>query len=127
MDRMYPGAGRKLLCIDDSQSILLYEKSLFESSGFDVVTAVSPRQGLTLAEKSRFDAVLLDYHMPEMNGHQVALELRRIAPETVVVMLSGSEIPEETHKLVDAVVPKTMATTELLPTLTRLCRPSSPI
>jgi CheY-like chemotaxis protein len=126
MDRMCRGAGRKLLCIDDSQSILRYEKSLLERSGYDVVTADSARYGLSLAAMSRFDAVLLDYHMPEMNGHQVALELKRITPETPVVILSGSEIPEETHKLVDAVVPKTVATTELLPTVARLCSQSSP-
>ena len=116
---------KMLLCIDDSHAILEYEKALFERSGFNVVTAASPRQGLKLAETSRFDAVLLDYHMPEMNGHQVAVELRRIRPETPVVMVTGSEIPDETHKLVDAVVPKTAAITELLPTVTRLCSRSS--
>ena len=110
-----------LLCIDDSQAILQWEKSLFEGSGYVVVTAASPRQGLRLAMMSRFDAVLLDYQMPEMNGHQVALELRRIRPETPVVMFSGSEIPAETHRLVYAAIPKTAAIRELLPTVTRLC------
>lgn len=117
--------GRMLLCIDDSHAILEYEKSLFERSGFKVVTASSPRQGLRLATMSSFDVVLLDYHMPEMNGHQVALEIRRIRPKTRVVMFSGSEIPEETHKLVDAVVPKAGNIWELLPTVTRLCDGSS--
>ena len=87
--------------------MLRYEKSMFERSGFNVVTAASARQGLRLATMSSFDAVLLDYHMPEMNGHEVALEIRRIRPETLLVMVSGSEIPEETHRLVDAVIPKT--------------------
>jgi CheY-like chemotaxis protein len=68
-----------------------------------------------------FDAVLLDYQIPEMNGHQVALAIRRMRPETLVVMVSGSEIPEQTHKLIDAVVPKTGVAAELLPTVTRLC------
>jgi hypothetical protein len=59
--------------------------------------------------------------MPEMTGHQVALELRRIRPETPVVMFSGSEIPLETCKLVDAVVPKAGGGWDLLPTVARLC------
>lgn len=96
-----------LLCIDDSQAILEYEKSLFERAGYVVVTAVSALQGLRLATMFRFDAVLLDYRMPEMNGHEVALEIRRIRPETLVVMFPGSDIPKETHNLVDAVIPKT--------------------
>jgi CheY-like chemotaxis protein len=121
VSQAYRGTAKMLLCIDDSQAILQWEKSLFEGSGYIVVTAASPRQGLSLATMSSFDAVLLDYQMPEMNGHQVALELRRIRPETPVVMFSGSQIPPETHKLVDAVIPKTGAVRELLPTVTRLC------
>jgi CheY-like chemotaxis protein len=110
-----------LLCIDDSPAILEYERSLFERSGYIVVTATSARQGLKLATMYRFDAVLLDYHMPEMNGHELALEIKRIRPESSVVVFSGSEIPEDTYKLVDAVVPKTEAIRELLSTVTRLC------
>ena len=122
MARAYREPEKKLLCIDDSQAILEYEKSLFERYGFSVVTAVSARQGLRLATTSSFDAVLLDYHMPDMNGHQVAVEIRRIRPETPVVMFSGEEmIPEETRKLVDAVVPKAGGGWDLLPTVARLC------
>ena len=120
MARAFPGQEKMLLCIDDSESILRYEKSLFERSGYLVVTASSARQGLRLASIFNFDAVLLDYQMPEMNGHQIALALRRLKPETLVVMFSGGEIPDETYKLVDAVVPKTGSIRELLPTVTRL-------
>jgi CheY-like chemotaxis protein len=110
-----------LLCIDDSQAILEYERSLFEKSGYIVVTATTAQQGLRFATMFRFDAVLLDYRMLGMNGHQLAFEMRHIRPETPVVMFSGSEIPEETRKLVDAVVPKTEAVEELLPTVARIC------
>jgi len=126
MSRAYQGEGRTLLCIDDSQAVLDYERRILERSGYVVVTEASARRGLRLATIYRFDAVLLDYQMPEMNGHQLAFAIRRIRPDTPVVMFSGSEIPEETRKLVDAVVPKTDAPRELLPTLTRLCEESSP-
>src|SRR5271157_2834148 len=121
MSRAYQGPQRMLLCIDDSQAILEYERSLFEKSGYIVVTATTARQGLRFATMFRFDAVLLDYRMTGMNGHQLAFEMRHIRPETPVVVFSGSEIPEETRKLVDAVVPKTEAVEELLPTVTRIC------
>jgi CheY-like chemotaxis protein len=75
---------------------------------------------------SSFDAVLLDYEMPEMNGHDVAVEIRRMRPTTPVVMFSASEIPAETHKLVDAVLLKTASIRELLPTVSRLCGRSLP-
>ena len=115
-----------LLCIDDSQAILDYERRVFEESGYVVVTEASARRGLRLATSLSFDAVLLDYSMPEMNGHDLASEIRRIRPDTPVVMVSGSEIPEETRRLVDAVVPKDEASRELLPTVARLCDRVSP-
>jgi CheY-like chemotaxis protein len=110
-----------LLCIDHNAAILECVRALLEHSGYIVVTTPSARQGLTLATLSRFDAVLLDYHMPEMNGHQLALELRRARPETTVIMFSAADIPEETCRLVNAVVRKLDVVTELLPTVDRLC------
>jgi len=121
MSRSYRGIEKILLCIDDSQAILDYEKRILERSGYFVVTAASARRGLRLATSFSFDAVLLDYHMPEMNGHAVACEIRRLRPETPVVMVSGGDIPEETRRLVDAVVSKEEAAHELLPTVSRVC------
>jgi CheY-like chemotaxis protein len=121
MSRSYRGIEKILLCIDDSQAILDYEKRILERSGYFVVTALSARRGLRLATSFSFDAVLLDYHMPEMNGHDLASEIRRLRPETPVVMVSGGDIPEETRRLVDAVVSKEEAARELLPTVSRVC------
>jgi len=118
---MYRGPEKIVLCIDDSHAILEYEKRMFEQSGYLVVAVASARRGLRLATLFSFDAVLLDYHMPEMNGHELAHEIRRLRPGTRVVMVSGSEIPEETRRLVDAVVPKEEANRQLLPTVVRLC------
>jgi CheY-like chemotaxis protein len=59
-----------------------------------------------LATEFSFDAILLDYHMPEMNGHESASEIKRLRPDRRVVRVSGSEIPEEIRQLVDAVVHK---------------------
>ncbi len=115
-----------LLCVDDNPAILEYEKRIFEQSGYVVVTATSARRGLRLAMMYSFDAVLIDYQMPDMNGHQLAHEIRRLRPGTPVVMFSGGEVPDETRQLVDAVVPKTDARRELVPTVTRLCDSLTP-
>jgi|ERR1035437_2493878 CheY-like chemotaxis protein len=126
MSRVYRGPEKLLLCVDDSQAILDYERRMLEQSGYVVITEASALRGLRLATLFEFDAVLLDYHMPEMNGHELACEIRRLRPNTPVVMVSGSEIPEETRRLVDAVVPKDEVKRELLPTVTRLCDRLSP-
>ncbi|MGD0507535.1 MAG: response regulator [Terriglobales bacterium] len=125
MGQLYRAPQRTVLCIDDDAGVLRYEKALLERSGYNVLTAASPEQGLALAMMSRLDAVVLDYHMPGMNGHEVAAAIKRYRPEILIVMFSASEIPEETLKLTDAVVHKTDAITELLPTVAQLCNRSS--
>jgi CheY-like chemotaxis protein len=121
MSQAYQSRHKMVLCIDDSPSILEYERRILEQSGYIVVSTSSAPRGLRLAMLYSFDAILLDYHMPEMNGDQLVQEMRKLRPETPVVMFSGSDIPEETRELVDAVVPKTGGTRELLPVVSRLC------
>jgi CheY-like chemotaxis protein len=127
MSRAYQGIGKMLLCIDDSREILDFEKVLFENSGYIVVTTPSPHQGLRLARMTSFDAILIDYQMPGMNGHQLAQEIRRVRPETPIVLFSGNElIPQETIELVDAAIPKTQAISELLSAVSQLWNQASP-
>jgi putative two-component system response regulator len=64
----YPGR-KTILCIDDDDGMLRYQKALFERRGYEVLTAASARQGLRIAAVCSVAAVVVDYHMPEMNGH----------------------------------------------------------
>ena len=117
----YPIPKRTILCIDDDDAILRYEKALLERSGYAVLTAASARQGLRLVTMCKCDAVLLDYEMPEMNGHEVAFEIKRVRPELMVILLSGTEVPMQALALVDAFVPKLEASQQLLPMIAELC------
>jgi CheY-like chemotaxis protein len=122
MGQAYRGPKRTILCIDDDSAILRYERTLLERSGYIVLTTASPEEGLTLAMKFQLDAVVLDYQMPGMNGHEVASAIKASRPDILIVMFSASEIPDETLKLADAVVLKMDAVDQLLPTVRQLCR-----
>ena len=121
MAQAYAARKRTILCIDDDHAILAYERSLLERSGYYVLTTPSPRQGLKLVTICQIDAVVLDYHMPEMSGHEVAVSIKKCQPKTLIVMFSASDIPEETCKIADAVVLKTDAIERLLPTVAQVC------
>jgi CheY-like chemotaxis protein len=116
-----PTSKRTILCIDDDEAVLRYEKALLERSGYTVLTASSAQQGLRLATMCKCDAVLLDYEMPGMNGNQVALEIKRIRPELMVILLSGSDVPAQVLASVDAFVPKLEASRQLLPLIAEFC------
>lgn len=110
-----------ILCIDNDPAILSHEKELLERSGYSVTTAASAQEGLALVTRCKFDAVLLDYEMPGMNGCDVACEIKRVRPEMAVILLSGSDVPTYALALVDAFVPKLDASRALLPTIAALC------
>lgn len=117
----HPVSQKLILCIDDDPAILSYEKALLERAGYSVTTAASAQEGLVLVTRCKFDAVLLDYEMPGMNGCNVAFEIRRVRPELAVILLSGSEVPTYALALVDAFIPKLEAHRALLPTIAAFC------
>jgi CheY-like chemotaxis protein len=84
-----------LLCIDDNEDVLECEKSFLESFGYTVLTAATGSKGLELASMHSVDVVIVDYVMPEMNGHEVAIAMRRVRPQAPIIMLSGAvDVPE---------------------------------
>ena len=121
MGQAYRSPKQTILCIDDDEAILCYEKAILERAGYTVLTAASAQQGLQLASMCQCDAVLLDYEMPGMNGHEVAVEIKRLRPELKLVLFSGSDVPTQALALVDAFVPKLEASKQLLPMIAELC------
>jgi len=110
-----------LLCIDDDEEVLECEKSFLESFGYTVLTAASGGKGLELASMHSVDVVIVDYFMPEMNGQEIAIEMRRLKPQAPIILLSGAvDVPEETLKLVDAFVAKDRLASQLVPTIAQL-------
>jgi CheY-like chemotaxis protein len=111
-----------LLCIDDNEDVLECEKSFLESFGYTVLIAPSGGKGLELASEYPVDVVILDYFMPEMNGQEVAVAMRRLKPQAPIIMLSGAvDVPEQALKWVDAFIAKDCLASQLLPTIAQLC------
>jgi CheY-like chemotaxis protein len=117
-----PRTSKTILCIDDDCGVLEYQKALLERRGYTVLTAASARQGVQIAVDSGIAAVIVDYHMPEMNGHEVAKEIKSLKPQIPIVMVSSDEeIPGHVLDVVDAFVPKHETPSLLVPVLTRIC------
>jgi CheY-like chemotaxis protein len=96
-----------LLCIDDEISGLQIRKMVLESAGYTVLTAEGGKAGLEILKAQPVDLVILDYAMPEMSGYTVAIEVRRIYPETPILMLSAYfPVPQEVLKVVDTYATK---------------------
>ncbi|MGA2344364.1 MAG: response regulator [Candidatus Sulfotelmatobacter sp.] len=107
-----------VLCIDDNQDLLDCEKAFLESFGYTVLTAPSGGKGLELAALHSVDVVIVDYFMPDMNGQDVAIEMRRLQPQAPIIMLSGAaDLPDQALQWVDAFVAKDRLASQLLPAI----------
>jgi CheY-like chemotaxis protein len=97
-----------LLCVDDDPRIRDLYEVLLGSHGHEVLVAGSGHQALQLfhSQEEEIDAVISDYEMPEMNGIELAAELKRSNPTLPVIMVSGYDLPGDQKPFVDAGVPK---------------------
>jgi CheY-like chemotaxis protein len=104
----------KILCIDDEVGLLVRKMTL-EAAGFKVGTATGGKKGLELLSRCGFDLVVLDHSMPEMNGGQVAEQIRSRYPGVPIVLLSAYvALPEEDVRRVDAYITKGDSTETVL-------------
>ncbi|OGP70039.1 MAG: hypothetical protein A2169_09900, partial [Deltaproteobacteria bacterium RBG_13_47_9] len=80
----------RILVVDDEREIrdILF-RALTRLGGFHVETADSAEDALQKIEKSRFELVLTDLKMPEMDGLQLVTEIAKSKPEILTVLMTG--------------------------------------
>jgi DNA-binding NtrC family response regulator len=83
------GVARRLLVVDDDAAMREMLASLFREHGYAVEEARSADQALERAAEVEFDAVLSDVRMPGRSGIELVGELRRLRPETPVVLMTA--------------------------------------
>ena len=95
MDR--PASGRRLLLIDDDKAL---RQSLVEQlrlvDDFECREADCGKAALDIVAKERFDAVLLDIGLPDMDGREVCRLLRRAGVSAPIIMLTGADTDSDT-------------------------------
>jgi len=85
------GHGQNILLVDDELALTAPLQKLLCRLNYQVVTSNSAREAVRLvqANPSQFDLVITDLTMPEMNGLEVARQIRVIRPDLPVVLTSG--------------------------------------
>ena len=91
-----------VLCVDDEQPALQLRQNLLQSAGYRVLGAKSGAQGIKTFQSEPVDAVVLDYWMADMNGLQVAREIRKLNPSVPIIILSAyGELLDESLGIAD--------------------------
>jgi ActR/RegA family two-component response regulator len=79
----------KILLIDDDEDFLEIMAERLQARGMDVSTTTSPGEALIKIERESFDAIVIDFMMPEMLGLDVLKEIRLKKPELQIILLTG--------------------------------------
>lgn len=86
----------RILCIDDDSAILMMMEKLLKIAGHTVVAETSARKGLDKAAGGKFDLIILDVMIPDMNGADILKKLKtsESTMHIPVIMLSGRDEEE---------------------------------
>ena len=80
-----------ILVVDDNRDFVEFVNYLLSHHGYKVHCAYSGAQCLQIVRQQSVDLVILDVMMPQMDGLTVCRELKRIAPELPVFLLTAKD------------------------------------
>jgi CheY-like chemotaxis protein len=85
------GHGERILYVDDEEVLARLGSQTLTALGYRVEAVTQPALAIenVKSDPSRFALVITDYTMPEMNGLQLAHELRRIRPDLILLLTTG--------------------------------------
>jgi DNA-binding NtrC family response regulator len=79
----------KVLLIDDELDFLEAMSERMTAQGMEVSTASSADAALKIIETASFDAIILDFQMPGMDGMQALKAIKEKRPESQIILLTG--------------------------------------
>jgi CheY-like chemotaxis protein len=88
-----------VLLVDDNRDLLRFLERLMANAGWNLVTAESAAEAKLVFASHRPDAVLLDYMLPDGNGVEVGVEFLRAVPSMLVIVMTGTILPQEEEAL----------------------------
>jgi len=113
--------------VDDNDRSRRLLSTILAEHGFEMITAADPAEALRRCGKISFDLALLDYEMPALTGSQLAQQMKLVAPDIPVVLISGlSIIPAQDLKFVDAHFGYGTTLDDLVDTMRRLTKSKPP-
>ena len=81
----------KILVVDDEKTLVKGIKFNLENEGYEVECAYDGAAALGLAREGRFDLIILDVMMPEMDGLEACMKIREFSNVPIIMLTAKSE------------------------------------
>lgn len=82
-------SGTRLLLVDDEPNILRSLRRVFAAEPYEIESFTDPVEALARAKGTKFDLVISDYRMPEVDGVSFLTIFRTLQPDAARLILSG--------------------------------------
>ena len=83
-----------VLMVDDEDQFRATTSRLLTKRGYDTTMAGTGEEAIEILKNKPHDVVILDVKMPGIDGHEALSKIKRINPETQVIMLTGHGTPD---------------------------------
>jgi PAS domain S-box-containing protein len=128
-DRMLPhGKGETVMIVDDERALVALAEEITAGLGYEPVGFASSSAALQAfqAAPQRFDVVVTDESMPDLQGTELAREIRRIRPALPIIIMSGyggAQLANRAAEIgVNALLRKPLHSRDLAESLARVLR-----
>lgn len=79
----------RLLIVEDEEEIVRLIANRFDPELYEIVSASDGKEGLGLIARESFDAAIIDYMLPFIDGFELSRRLRSQSAETLIIMISA--------------------------------------
>jgi DNA-binding NtrC family response regulator len=91
MDNKLDFSGKTILLIDDDEIIHILVEEYLKDTNVELLVSKSGKEGIKLFNENYVDLIILDLHMPEINGYDVLKEIKKIDKHVDVVMCTSDD------------------------------------
>ena len=92
----------RVLLVDDEEEFLEIMSERMQARDIEVTTSTSAREALDMIASASYDAVIMDFMMPEMNGIEALKVIKEKNPEMQIILLTGHATVEKTVEAMKA-------------------------
>jgi DNA-binding response OmpR family regulator len=117
----------KILLIDDEADICWLVEKALEDTGHKITKTTTGKGGIVEAKRSTFAGVFIDIKLTDINGFEVARTIKKIMPQTKVIMITGytsdsNELMKKHKGSYDDFISKPFDLTQIYATINEIAR-----
>jgi CheY-like chemotaxis protein len=93
--------GKKILYADDTKENRVFAELVFMNSDYELFLAVDGKEALEIFEKENPDIIITDLYMPNLNGIQLFLEVRKKNKKIPIIAFTGADFEDNDPEIMD--------------------------